>query len=250
MTLFSTLKFLAQVSEERGIFWCFGQNDLVGWLVIFALAIASIWAWSTILSRRKYLNQVDKKNKRFEASLQEVNFAEYRARKGHGVSIYERLMAAGYDSFDAHGGVPETKEELTLRMSYVQNAVQRFLANMEEQYGEKLTSLGSCVTLGPFIGLLGTVYGIIITFASLSEKASIAQLAPGVSAALTATMCGLILAIPSVWAYNLFLAKSKKMYTELENFASIFVDNFEANLRDQIIKKQKQQAGTLEMAND
>lgn len=255
MSIFlNSFVFFAAEESERGVFWCFAQNDIIGWFVIGVLVMLSIYAWSTICGRNKYLNRVNKENKDFEKSLKNVKFVDFCARGGNGVSFYERMMHHGYNAYKAHGGLPETREELNIRMSYVSNAVQRFLANSEERYSDKLPMLGSCVTLGPFVGLLGTVYGIIITFASLSEKASIAQLAPGVSAALTATMCGLFLAIPSVAAYNIFLAKSKRMYTELENFASIFIDNFEAGLRERMeelkcMREQEASSGTLTSEN-
>ncbi|MCR5183849.1 MAG: MotA/TolQ/ExbB proton channel family protein [Opitutales bacterium] len=244
--------FLAQESSERSIWWCFSQNDLIGWLVITILGAASVYVWQTIFSRRSYLRKADRANKAFEKKVHNVKLIEWRPSKGADFCVYQNLMVAAYKAFDEHGGTPETSEELELRLNYLQNAVQRFLANVEDKYTEKLPTIGSAVTLGPFLGLLGTVYGITITFATLSEKATIAQLAPGVSAALTATMCGLILAIPSVFFYNILLAKTKKMYTELENFASIFVDNFAADLRNRLSLKNKtlRQSGTLEMTND
>jgi hypothetical protein len=98
------------------------------------------------------------------------------------------------------------------------------------KYEDKMVLLSSLVSGGPFLGLLGTVWGVMVTFGALTEKASIAQLAPGVCGALVTTTLGLLVAIPATFGYNYLLTQVKIMTTELENFASSLADRVELEL--------------------
>ena len=82
--------------------------------------------------------------------------------------------------------------------------------------------------------MLGTVWGIIVTFGELSEKATIADLAPGVSGALVATLSGLLLAIPAVFFYNFILTRTKQLTMEVEAFASMLLDKIELELYENL----------------
>jgi biopolymer transport protein TolQ len=97
-----------------------------------------------------------------------------------------------------------------------------------------MTLLGSIVSGAPFLGLLGTVWGVMDAFGSIAggEGASIATLAPGVSGALLTTVCGLLVAIPSVFGYNYLLTQVKLQITDLENYASILADRIELEVKD------------------
>jgi biopolymer transport protein TolQ len=89
--------------------------------------------------------------------------------------------------------------------------------------------LASIVAGAPFLGLLGTVWGVMEAFSAVSvqQTASIQTLAPGVSAALLTTISGLVVAIPSVFGYNFLFASTKRLITEAENFASSLADRIE-----------------------
>jgi biopolymer transport protein TolQ len=115
-------------------------------------------------------------------------------------------------------------------MGHVENAVQRGVARTMVKYEDKMVLLSSLVSGGPFLGLLGTVWGVMVTFGALTEKASIAQLAPGVCGALVTTTLGLLVAIPATFGYNYLLTQVKIMTTELENFASSLADRVELEL--------------------
>jgi biopolymer transport protein TolQ len=91
--------------------------------------------------------------------------------------------------------------------------------------------LATIVSGAPFLGLLGTVWGVMLAFDSITasgaQTASIQNLAPGVSAALLTTIAGLVVAIPSVFGYNFLLSTTRRLITELENFASSLADRIE-----------------------
>jgi biopolymer transport protein TolQ len=89
--------------------------------------------------------------------------------------------------------------------------------------------LASIVSGAPFLGLLGTVWGVMAAFSAVAvqQSASIPTLAPGVSAALLTTIAGLVVAIPSVFGYNYLLGNQRRLITELENYASSLADRIE-----------------------
>ena len=114
-------------------------------------------------------------------------------------------------------------------VSHAENALQRAVANQSLNYERKMVLLASIVTGAPFMGLLGTVWGVMDAFGAvgLGASASIASLAPGVSGALLTTVAGLLVAIPSVFGYNFLLSLTKKRVIEIENFASTVADRIE-----------------------
>jgi hypothetical protein len=109
------------------------------------------------------------------------------------------------------------------------------------KYEDKMVLLSSLVSGGPFLGLLGTVWGVMVTFGALTEKASIAQLAPGVCGALVTTTLGLLVAIPATFGYNYLLTQVKIMSTELDNFASSLADRVELELEGEARRNFDQQ---------
>ena len=115
------------------------------------------------------------------------------------------------------------------RLEHAENALQRALSRQVLRYESSMIFLASIVSGAPFIGLLGTVWGVMEAFSSIAvqQTAGIQQLAPGVSGAMLATIAGLVVAIPSVFGYNLLLGHTKQMTTELENYASSLADRLE-----------------------
>ena len=111
--------------------------------------------------------------------------------------------------------------------------MDRSVAEQGLKYEEKMVLLGSIVAGAPFLGLLGTVWGVMDAFGamSVSSSASLQALAPGVSGALLTTVAALIVAIPSVFGYNYLLQKTKIALIELENFASTISDRLELEVR-------------------
>ena len=120
-------------------------------------------------------------------------------------------------------------ENSRARLEHAENALQRALARQTLRYESSMIFLASIVSGAPFIGLLGTVWGVMEAFSSVAmqKTAGIQQLAPGVSGAMLATIAGLVVAIPSVFGYNLLLGSTRRMTTELENFASSLADRIE-----------------------
>jgi len=143
-------------------------------------------------------------------------------------------VAEATTAYQRHKGKMTSRQDIALCMGHVENAIQRGIARTLVRYEEKMVLLSSLVSGGPFLGLLGTVWGIMITFGALTEKATISMLAPGVSGALVTTTLGLLVAIPATFGYNYLLTQVKIMTTELENYASSLADRVELELEAEV----------------
>jgi biopolymer transport protein TolQ len=183
-----------------------------------------IGKWSDVQELRRR-NHAFERRLRDEPSVVALNFP-----RGSNLGPYEFLVAEAVSAVQRHKGRLVRQSDVTLCMGHVENAVQRGVARTMVNYEDKMVILSSLVSGGPFLGLLGTVWGVMVTFGALTEKASIAQLAPGVCGALVTTTLGLLVAIPATFGYNYLLTQVKIMTTELENFASSLADRVELEL--------------------
>jgi len=148
---------------------------------------------------------------------------------------YADLFADAMEAYWRAAAIGKEKGEDTLhaRLEHAENALQRAVARQVLRYESSMIFLASIVSGAPFLGLLGTVWGVMEAFSSVSvqQTATIQTLAPGVSAALLTTISGLIVAIPSVFGYNILLARSRLLVTETENFASSLADRIELEMQ-------------------
>ena len=213
----------------------FSQSNLAGKIIVLFLVAFSLLAWTVMigkyidLARLRELNHHLDKRIKAEGSLLEFGSAS----RGWGLGPYADLIRSAMEAYGRSGGGASSTES---RIGHVENALQRGVAEATIQYESKMVLLGSIVTGAPFLGLLGTVWGVMDAFGSIALKstASIQMLAPGVSGALLTTVAGLLVAIPSVFGYNFLLTQTKIMITELENFASALADRIELEAREEV----------------
>lgn len=211
----------------------FLRCDPVGQVITVGLAIASIIAWAVMIGKRNDLAQLRRLNLAFEQHLREqrslVDLPDsYRNKR----SIpYGDLFADAIDAYWRAAELGKTKgiDTRQYRLEHTENALQRALARQVLRYESSMVFLASIVSGAPFMGLLGTVWGVMEAFSAVSvqQTASIQTLAPGVSAALLTTIAGLVVAIPSVFGYNYLFANNKRLITEIENYASSLSDRIE-----------------------
>ena len=221
------LLILAQ-SNESGLLTYFFQSNPAGQLIILALGVFSALAWTVMIGKAMELKQLYKLNLRFEKTLDEApSLLELASKKAFSDAIpYAALVKAATQSYFR---AVELDADQGNAVSHAENALQRAVANQSLFYERKMVLLASIVTGAPFMGLLGTVWGVMDAFGAigLGSSASIASLAPGVSGALLTTVAGLLVAIPSVFGYNFLLSLTKKRVIEVENFASSVADRIE-----------------------
>ncbi len=219
---------LAEPVVLANVFVYFNQSNMAGKVIVFALLIFSLLAWTVMVGKHRDLKRLRELNLSFEKRLADspsaLNMDPALSRGARGP--YAILAREAGEAFARTG-----------RLSMVVNTLQRAVAQVCIAYESKMVLLGSIVTGAPFLGLLGTVWGGMDAFGGIGAGgagASIQTLAPGVSGALLTTVAGLLVAIPSVFGYNFLLAQTKTMVTELENFAGALADR---------IEQEAQQAG-------
>jgi biopolymer transport protein TolQ len=211
----------------------FLRCDPVGQIIVTGLGVVSIVTWAIMLGKRNELAQLMSLNHSFERHLKEQKTVldlpeSFRDRR----SIpYADLLADAIESYWRAAAIGKEKgqDSSRFRLEHAENALQRALARQTLRYESSMIFLATVVSGAPFLGLLGTVWGVMEAFSAVSvqQTASIQTLAPGVSAALLTTIAGLIVAIPSLFGYNFLLATSKRLVTELENYASSLADRIE-----------------------
>jgi biopolymer transport protein TolQ len=211
----------------------FLRCDLVDQSIILGLGVFSIIAWAVMIGKRSELGSLRRLNHAFDQRLREErNLLELpeslRSRRG---IPYADLFAEASEAYTRAAAIGREKgiDSSRFRLEHAENALQRALGRQTLRYESSMIFLASIVSGAPFLGLLGTVWGVMEAFSSvaLQQTANIQTLAPGVSGALLATVAGLVVAIPSVFGYNYLLARTRVMITELENFASSLADRLE-----------------------
>lgn len=211
----------------------FLQCDIVGQVITVGLAVFSLIAWTIMFGKHFELKRLRSLNHAFESHLRDqrslLDLPEsFRNRR----SIpYADLFADAVESYWRAAAINKERGDDTsrARLEHAENALQRALARQTIRYEASMIFLASIVTGAPFLGLLGTVWGVMEAFGAVSmqQTATIQTLAPGVSAALLTTVAGLLVAIPSLFGYNFLLNTTKNLITELENYASALADRLE-----------------------
>jgi len=200
----------------------FLRADIIVKSVMIGLALASVWSWAIVVDKQFQLMGLRRKARRFEEdfwagrSLDDLDEAFARKPRDPMSRVFAAAMAEWRDSKDAasEGQVLSLRERIDRVMRV---AVQREISQLENGLGV-LASIGS---VSVFIGLLGTVWGIMNSFRSIavSRDTNLAVVAPGIAEALFATALGLVAAIPAVIFYNKFSTDIAKYAVRLEGYA-------------------------------
>jgi biopolymer transport protein TolQ len=224
---------LVPILAAANIIDVFEHCDIVGQVITSGLAVFSVIAWAVMFGKRNELNVLRRLNHSFERhlrdqkrllempeSVRERRDIPYADLFSDAVEAYWRAAAIGKEK-----GLDTSR----FRLEHTENALQRALARQTLRYEANMVFLASIVSGAPFLGLLGTVWGVMDAFSAVSvqQTASIQTLAPGVSAALLTTISGLLVAIPCLFGYNMLFAMTKRLITELENYASSLADRIE-----------------------
>ena len=191
--------------------------------VMLLLAAASVASWALIFQRWFALNHVQREIEDFEEEfwtgieLGELK-AEIDGQDGDPTGI-ESVFLAGFGEYQRLGAQPGTDPDAV--MQNVQRAMRVALNRQEERLARHLPFLATVGSTSPYVGLFGTVWGIMNSFRSLANmtQATLAAVAPGISEALVATAMGLFAAIPAVIGYNRFAARVEILMKRTEAFA-------------------------------
>ena len=209
-------------STDFSLVQLFLRADFIVKSVIIILIAASIWSWALIFEKYKLFKKIEKSTTNFEEKFWKSKSAEsfYNSlanrEKDPVANIFQTAMAE----------LIRTKSKSSAVQSARVSRVLEISADREIKLIEKhFTFLATVGSTAPFIGLFGTVWGIMNSFQSIaiSRNTSLAIVAPGIAEALFATALGLLAAIPAVVAYNKFNSDSKKYSARIENFSKRFL---------------------------
>ncbi len=207
-------------NADFSIIKLFVRADIIVKSVIIILIASSIYSWAVIFEKIRLFKKINLSTEEFETKFWKSKSAE---------SFYNSLPSGNNDPM---ANIFRNSMQVLLkskRSSNLEEKMSRMLEVSIEQQMEKIeksyTFLATVGSTAPFIGLFGTVWGIMNSFQSIaiSRNTSLAIVAPGIAEALFATALGLLAAIPAVIAYNKFSSDSKKYLQKLENFSKRFL---------------------------
>jgi|TARA_B100000959_G_scaffold49307_1_gene50783 biopolymer transport protein TolQ len=209
-------------STDFSLIQLFVRADIIVKSVIIILIAASVYSWALIFEKYKLFKKIDKTTTSFEEKFWKSRSAE---------SFFNTLTNREKDPVanifqTAMNELIKTKSKSSVVQSARVSRILEISADKEIKLIEKhFTFLATVGSTAPFIGLFGTVWGIMNSFQSIaiSRNTSLAIVAPGIAEALFATALGLLAAIPAVVAYNKFNSDSKKYSARIENFSKRFL---------------------------
>lgn len=235
-------------------FWSviIGSQDDVGWIILGLLMVMAVISWFVMAGKGLYVSRVQKDNERFLEKYRELGNADPALLDSEDSEEDKQLedspitqaIFGNHDHFQSspiyriyHRAIQETRSRLGTsvgaRASGLSDAaIASIRATLDTQIVREMQRLNSQMVLltigvagGPFIGLFGTVVGVMIVFAAIaaSGDVNINAIAPGVAAALAATVMGLFVAIPSLFGYNYLMSKIKATTADMRVFADEFV---------------------------
>lgn len=236
----SELCFFAAVgnaSNQAELIYIWNQATIEAKIIIVVLMFFSVGAWTVMAMKAVQMQRAKRLNQFFTAEFktQKTVLDMYDRRiQADGCPMFA-VYQAGSVELDARlkSRTDESegrKGSLTLKsMEHVKRTLENTVAQESLKLESGLILLAIAVSGGPFLGLLGTVWGVMSTFGHVAQQqtATIAAMAPGVAAALITTVAGLLVAIPSMFGYNWLVHTLRVQTVELDNFAQELVSKME-----------------------
>lgn len=214
------------------------QSGPVVKAVLLLLIACSVVSWGIIIQKMKELKLVDEANAKFlgafraNASMGEL----FQTAVGNEDSTMGLMYRRGYEEINRLNerlGDKQKLAEYLKGQSYVpvERALKQGVSQAQEKLDLRVATLATIGSVAPFIGLFGTVWGIIDAFSGLATGGgSIEAVAPGIAEALVATAVGLAAAIPAVWFYNNFNTRLARMQGQMDSFGQDFLNLVERSL--------------------
>jgi biopolymer transport protein TolQ len=200
------------------------SSGVFGKTILVVLVAMSVYAWAVIWNRHRLFRQTEHADRDF--------LVAFRALGPHAdcklvcqqfpTSTLARVALAGQRALDRQGHAAAARDRHELTQHAMERAVNEESVRLERHVGY----LGTTGSVTPFIGLMGTVWGIMSAFLNIGAQgsASLVVVAPGIAEALIATVAGLAAAIPAVIAYNHFVGRLRSMESRASQFAGEFLD--------------------------
>ena len=231
----------ASPGNEVELSFIWGKSTLEGKIIIGFLLVFSIFSWSVMVAKAVQMRRAKKLNLLFEN--------EFRTQK-NALDVYDRrvnvedcpmfvVYQEACKETDVRLKTPEggRKGQLSIKsVEHIKRTLESAVASQSIKLESGLILLALAVSGAPFLGLLGTVWGVMSAFSyvAMAGKADLATMAPGVAAALVTTVAGLLVAIPSMFGYNWLVHNLRVLTVELDNFAQSLMSKLETEyLKDE-----------------
>jgi len=225
-------------------------GSLVAKLILLVLALMSALSWAVIIIKSLQYSNIRKENKKFyqtylnESSLNQIK----RVSSDFPYSSFASMYSSTYqEAARMSQRIQRAAPDVTANFSMLPHLSQQLQRVIEQNINERfsfiesrLNILATISSAAPFIGLFGTVLGIINSFQSIgtSGVTSLAAVAPGISEALVATAAGLLAAIPAIMAYNYFRNQSRLLTNNMRNFGMELTNRFEWIVNGRILGRE------------
>lgn len=224
-----------KVAADLGAWHAITSASFIVQLVLLCLAGMSVISWAIMLQKRKQFSEVERGNIPFEekfwkaGSLEEIhdNLKDYPDSNMAAVFQFGYLELKKIAESSLLATTPDNGEAPVLSgLDNLQRALRKAVDLEISRLESRLTFLATVGSVGPFVGLFGTVWGIMSSFQKIGAtgSASLAVVAPGIAEALIATGVGLAAAIPATIAYNLYITRIRKQELALNNFSADFLN--------------------------
>ncbi|MEO8207255.1 MAG: MotA/TolQ/ExbB proton channel family protein [Chthoniobacterales bacterium] len=234
---------MAQPFIAMGLVYVFTHAPPEGKIIILTLFIASVFSWSVMVTKMRVLAFAKKQSERFltlfHRDRQPLTLYE-EGRELDGSPLYDIYEAGCSELLFQLMGSPEVDETFKARldsagkispaqMRAVSAAMERAVGESALKLESQMIILSTAVSGAPFLGLLGTVWGVMDAFSGIAAagSANLAAMAPGVSGALITTVVGLLVAIPAMFGYNFLVTSVRSMIVRCDNFATELASDFE-----------------------
>ena len=213
-----TTEQAASTAQSGSLLHFLDNADVVIWVIVLLLLAMSIFSWSIMIHKWWTLRRVIKESKQFEDYIWAQKDIKHAVPPGTNAVEH----SAGRVFLTAQHELPEqwTKDETPALLSRVDRAMSGVMGRDMEVYRKHLVFLASVGSTSPFIGLLGTVWGIMNSFSAIAvtQNTSLAVVAPGIAEALFVTALGLFAAIPASFGYNKFSTDINRYARRIELF--------------------------------
>jgi biopolymer transport protein TolQ len=216
------------VTQDLDIFTLILHASIVVKVVILLLLLVSFMSWMFIFQKwfsiRRALRQADEFEKEFWSGKDMTSLYQGAVNNRHSIGSLERIFEAGFREFSKLRGQKSAQTEASDMVDGARRAMRATFQREMDFLERHLSFLASTGSVSPYVGLFGTVWGIMHAFRSLAnvQQATLAQVAPGIAEALVATAIGLFAAIPAVVAYNRYSHDIDRLANRFESFMEEF----------------------------
>jgi len=226
MTLVISIFFAAGAGIRASVPALVGSSGPFAKVILTVLLVVSAYSWAVIWNRLRLFGRVERADRAFLAAFRRLAAkADVRPIcEQHEGSLLAKIAIAGQRALDQDLGEPGGS--LALRQEFAQRAMDRAAADQTAKLERHVGFLATAGSVSPFIGLMGTVWGVMSAFLNIGSQgsASLVVVAPGIAEALIATVAGLAAAIPAVVAYNHLLARLRELSNAATQFGGEMLD--------------------------